>query len=112
MTMTTVTENHPYLPSPDPADRGTTSAETTSDAPTTEAARCSALEHELERLRGELRAAERAVRARDHVIADLDRTVRLNDAFAGIVGHDLRGPLSTIVMAGQLLLGSVHDPTR
>ena len=47
---------------------------------------------------------------RDQVIADLTRTVRLNDMFAGIVGHDLRGPLSTIVMAGQLLLGYVQDP--
>ena len=53
---------------------------------------------------------KRAERDRDRLIADLSRTVRLNDMFAGIVGHDLRGPLSTIVMAGQLLLGYVDDP--
>jgi PAS domain S-box-containing protein len=47
---------------------------------------------------------------RDQLIAELSRTVRLNDMFAGIVGHDLRGPLSTIVMAGQLLLGYVDEP--
>lgn len=47
---------------------------------------------------------------RDRLIADLTRTVRLNDMFAGIVGHDLRGPLSTIVMAGQLLLGYIEEP--
>jgi PAS domain S-box-containing protein len=53
---------------------------------------------------------KRAEQHRDHLIADLTRTVRLNDMFAGIVGHDLRGPLSTIVMAGQLLLGYVAEP--
>ncbi len=47
---------------------------------------------------------------RDQQICELTRTVRLNDMFAGILGHDLRGPLSTIVMASQLLLGSVDDP--
>ncbi|MGH2899698.1 MAG: PAS domain-containing sensor histidine kinase, partial [Solirubrobacteraceae bacterium] len=46
---------------------------------------------------------------RDKLIADLSRTVRLNDMFAGILGHDLRGPLSTIVMAAQLLLGQAQD---
>ena len=53
---------------------------------------------------------KRAEAERDRLIADLTRTVRLNDMFAGIVGHDLRGPLSTIVMAGQLLLGYVTEP--
>jgi PAS domain S-box-containing protein len=47
---------------------------------------------------------------RDRLIADLSRTVRLNDMFASILGHDLRGPLATIVMAGQLLVGQPHDP--
>ncbi|MEO7731930.1 MAG: PAS domain S-box protein, partial [Kofleriaceae bacterium] len=49
-------------------------------------------------------------RERERVIADLSKTVRLNDMFAGILGHDLRGPLSTIVMGSQTLLGSVDDP--
>jgi PAS domain S-box-containing protein len=53
---------------------------------------------------------KRAEEERDAVIADLSRTVRLNDMFAGILGHDLRGPLSTIVMASQLLLSHVQDP--
>jgi PAS domain S-box-containing protein len=53
---------------------------------------------------------KRAERERDALIADLTRTVRLNDMFAGIVGHDLRGPLSTIVMAGQLVLAYVNEP--
>jgi len=52
----------------------------------------------------------RAEREREQLIEELTRTVRLNDMFAGIVGHDLRGPLSTIVMAGQLLLGYVDQP--
>ncbi|HSS01030.1 MAG TPA: ATP-binding protein [Kofleriaceae bacterium] len=52
---------------------------------------------------------KQAEEERDKVIADLSRTVRLNDMFAGILGHDLRGPLSTIVMAGQLLLGQTQD---
>jgi PAS domain S-box-containing protein len=51
-----------------------------------------------------------AERERDALISDLHRTVRLNDMFAGIVGHDLRGPLSTIVMAGQLLMAYVSEP--
>jgi PAS domain S-box-containing protein len=53
---------------------------------------------------------KRAEEDRDRVIADLSRTVRLNDMFAGILGHDLRGPLSTIVMASQLLMGYVDEP--
>ena len=55
-------------------------------------------------------AHRRTERERTRLIEDLTRTVRLNDMFAGIVGHDLRGPLSTIVMAGQLLLGYVDQP--
>ena len=55
----------------------------------------------------EARAADHE---RERVIADLSKTVRLNDMFAGILGHDLRGPLSTIVMGSQTLLGSVDDP--
>jgi PAS domain S-box-containing protein len=58
----------------------------------------------------DITARKRAEQERDAVIADLSRTVRLNDMFAGILGHDLRGPLSTIVMASQLMLNQVHDP--
>jgi PAS domain S-box-containing protein len=58
----------------------------------------------------DITAQRLAERERTQLIEDLTRTVRLNDMFAGIVGHDLRGPLSTIVMAGQLLLGYVDQP--
>jgi PAS domain S-box-containing protein len=58
----------------------------------------------------DITARKHAEAERDQRIADLTRTVRLNDMFAGIVGHDLRGPLSTIMMAGQLLLGYATDP--
>jgi PAS domain S-box-containing protein len=53
---------------------------------------------------------KRAEAERDRAITELSRTVRLNDMFAGILGHDLRGPLSTIVMAGQVLVGTLADP--
>lgn len=55
-------------------------------------------------------AQSRDEAARDELITKLTRTVQLSDMFAGIVGHDLRGPLSTIVMAGQLLLSYVSEP--
>jgi PAS domain S-box-containing protein len=57
----------------------------------------------------DITARKLAEEERDNVIADLSRTVRLNDMFAGILGHDLRGPLSTIVMAAQLLVGQTTD---
>src|SRR5262249_3223633 len=40
--------------------------------------------------------------ARLTAIADLRQTVRFNDMFAGILGHDLRNPLAAIMMAAQL----------
>ena len=47
---------------------------------------------------------------REELVADLARTVRLNEMFASILGHDLRNPLNAIVMATQMLLGQVTDP--
>lgn len=47
---------------------------------------------------------------RDEMIADLARTVRLNEMFASILGHDLRNPLNAVVMATQMVLGQVTDP--
>ncbi|MBV8761213.1 MAG: PAS domain S-box protein [Deltaproteobacteria bacterium] len=47
---------------------------------------------------------------REGMVADLARTVRLNDMFASILGHDLRNPLNAIVMATQMLIGQVTDP--
>ena len=40
------------------------------------------------------------VRARD----ELARTVRFNEMFAGILGHDLRNPLGAIMTGAELLL--------
>ena len=47
---------------------------------------------------------------REELLADLARTVRLNEMFASILGHDLRNPLNAIVMATQMLIGQVSDP--
>jgi PAS domain S-box-containing protein len=55
-------------------------------------------------------ARRRAEDERDTLIADLARTVRLNEMFASILGHDLRNPLNAIVMATQMMLGQVADP--
>jgi len=47
---------------------------------------------------------------REGLLAELTRTVRLNEMFASILGHDLRNPLNAIVMATQMLIGQVNDP--
>jgi len=52
----------------------------------------------------------RARAERDQATAELDRTVRLNELFAGVLGHDLSGALGSIVMASQVLLGSIDEP--
>lgn len=41
--------------------------------------------------------------ARFAVAAELQRSIRFNEMFTGILGHDLRNPLSAILMAAQLL---------
>lgn len=48
----------------------------------------------------------RDARERDQLIAELNRTVRLGEMFVGILGHDLRNPLNSIVMATHLLMSS------
>jgi signal transduction histidine kinase len=45
------------------------------------------------------------IRARD----ELARTVRLNETFAGVLGHDLRNPLNAIMTAAQLLQLRTND---
>ena len=42
--------------------------------------------------------------ARFAAIEELERTVRFNDMFTGMLGHDLRNPLGAIVNAAQLAL--------
>jgi signal transduction histidine kinase len=40
------------------------------------------------------------------------RSARTRDTFLGILGHDLRGPLATMTLAGDLLTSSGIDPER
>jgi K+-sensing histidine kinase KdpD len=53
--------------------------------------------------------------ARFRALAELERTVRDNELFAGVLAHDLRNPLSAIVTAAQILLmrneGAAERPT-
>jgi PAS domain S-box-containing protein len=65
------------------------------------------------------RAEEREARAHQDVASALARetaardeaeqAVRLNELFVGIVGHDLRNPMSAISMAASLLLRTLSD---
>jgi signal transduction histidine kinase len=41
---------------------------------------------------------------RERLINQLSNTVRLNELFTGVLGHDLRNPLGAILMAAQLIL--------
>jgi PAS domain S-box-containing protein len=45
-----------------------------------------------------------SVTARFTAITTLEETIRYNDLFAGVLGHDLRNPLSAIVTSAQLAL--------
>lgn len=42
--------------------------------------------------------------ARFRAVADLERTIRDNELFAGVLAHDLRNPLSAILTAAQVAL--------
>jgi signal transduction histidine kinase len=44
-----------------------------------------------------------AAMSRFHAVAVLEETVRFNEMFTGILGHDLRNPLGAIMTAAQLL---------
>lgn len=48
---------------------------------------------------------------RERLIAELTQTVRLNELFAGILGHDLRNPLGAILMSATVLARKETDPT-
>lgn len=52
----------------------------------------------------DITARRRIEDERERLIADLERTVRVSEMFAGVLGHDLRNPLQTISMAAALLL--------
>jgi len=45
-----------------------------------------------------------SVTARFAAIAGLEKTIRYNDLFAGVLAHDLRSPLSAIMTAAQVVL--------
>jgi signal transduction histidine kinase len=48
--------------------------------------------------------------ARFQVVAELEESVRFNEMFTGILGHDLRNPLGAIVTAAQLAM--VKNPSE
>ncbi len=54
---------------------------------------------------------ERVEESRRALMAELRDTVQLAELFAGILGHDLRNPLNTLVLGTQLLQTTVKDPT-
>jgi phosphoserine phosphatase RsbU/P len=51
----------------------------------------------------------RSERERERLMADLERTVKVSEMFAGVLGHDLRNPLMTITMGATLLLRRSAD---
>jgi signal transduction histidine kinase len=61
---------------------------------------------ELRRAQGEL---ERSAGERERLIEELSRTVRFSEMFVGVLGHDLRNPLSAISTAASHLLRRVGD---
>lgn len=58
--------------------------------------------HELE-MAGAIANHVAAALNRFAAIAELQQTVRFNEMFAGVLGHDLRNPLNAIMMSTQLL---------
>ncbi|MEP6651790.1 MAG: GAF domain-containing protein [Myxococcales bacterium] len=47
---------------------------------------------------------------RERLIGELTQTLRLNELFAGILGHDLRNPLGAILMSATVLSRKATDP--
>lgn len=45
-----------------------------------------------------------SILARFSAVAELERTIRYNELFAGVLAHDLRNPLGSIMMAAQVML--------
>jgi signal transduction histidine kinase len=61
---------------------------------------------DLRRVQGEL---ERSAEERERLIEELSRTVRFSEMFVGVLGHDLRNPLSAISTAATHLLRRAGD---
>jgi signal transduction histidine kinase len=68
-----------------------------------------ALRESLADLRRSDEELKRTVGERERLIEDLSRTVRFSEMFVGILGHDLRNPLSAISTASTHLLRRVGD---
>jgi signal transduction histidine kinase len=52
---------------------------------------------------------KRADAERERMIGELQRTVKSNELFAGILGHDLRNPLGAILMSATVLSRKATD---
>ena len=62
--------------------------------------------------RARLYESERAARAEaEAAMAQLARTLRFNELFAGVLGHDLRNPLASIMASAQLVLRKDESDT-
>jgi signal transduction histidine kinase len=57
----------------------------------------------------ELRARVRSMLRIKHLYDDLNATIRLREDLAGMIVHDIRSPLSTILGYSQILRGDISD---
>ena len=46
-----------------------------------------------------------------HQLVQLEEMLRLTDMFIAVLGHDLRGPLQSVELGAQVILGRPDDPT-
>jgi len=59
---------------------------------------------------GQFLCRTRAQAERERLVDELRETLRFSELFAGILAHDLRNPLNTIVMGTELLCADAPDP--
>ena len=55
---------------------------------------------------------ERQSRQLARELEERSETLRMNEMFMGVLGHDLRGPLAAILMASQVLARAPEEQTR
>jgi signal transduction histidine kinase len=55
---------------------------------------------------------ERSEADKDSLIEELREAVRVRDEFVAIAAHELRNPMTPILMQVGLLLAAAHDPRR
>ncbi|MEZ4256416.1 MAG: ATP-binding protein [Polyangiales bacterium] len=60
----------------------------------------------IERDTTEQRSAERA---REQLVLELQETLRLNELFTAVLGHDLRNPLGAILLSSEVLSSRAED---